>query len=163
MKKTRFLLLLLTLFLLLPMSVSAVSMGEQLSPFIATDMEGNTVDLSTIIGKKPIMLIFWASWCPSCKSEVPRINSAVKKFKHQGMEFIGINVAHNDSLERASAFMNSTGMDYPVIFDETKKLSRQYGVQSVPTIVLVDKKGKVVLKAHATPEISEQRFQQLNQ
>ena len=74
------------------------------------------------------------------------------------MEFIGINVAHNDSLERTRAFMNSTGMDYPVIFDETKKLSRQYGVQSVPTIVLVDKKGKVVLKAHAAPEISEQRF-----
>lgn len=79
------------------------------------------------------------------------------------MEFIGINVGHNDSERKARRFMDKTGMTYPVIFDNKGKISRQYGIQGVPTILVADKKGVIVFKNYGVPEISDDKFQQLNQ
>ncbi|NOQ47268.1 MAG: redoxin domain-containing protein, partial [Desulfobulbaceae bacterium] len=126
------------------------------------DMDGKTVDLKDSIGKKPIMLIFWASWCPNCKTEVPKINEQVGKYAVKGMEFIGINVGFNDSEARARSFMDKTGMSYPVVFDKTGKLSQQYRVQGVPTIIIADKKGTVAFKNFGVPELTDEKFKQLN-
>lgn len=136
----------------------AVNIGETLPSFAAQDMDGKAVDLKDSIGKKPIMLIFWASWCPYCKTEVPKVNEQVGKYAAKGMEFIGIN----DSETRARSFMDKTGMNYPVVFDKTGTLSQQYRVQGVPTIIIADKKGPVVFKYFGVPEVTDENFKQLN-
>jgi peroxiredoxin len=163
MNKTHHIILTLALLLLLPVTALALNQGSSLIPFSGQDMDGNAVDLSTVIGKKPIMLIFWASWCPNCKSEVPKVNGLVKKYQNRGMEFLGINVGHNDSEAKARRFMEATGMAYPVIFDRKGTIARQYGVQGVPTVLIADKKGMIVFKNYGVPEISEDIFQRLNQ
>ncbi len=163
MNRTHHILLTLALILLLPISALALNQGDSLFPFTAKDMDGKTIDLAAVIGKKPIMLIFWASWCPNCKTEVPKVNELVKKYRGQGMEFIGINVGHNDSEGKARRFMDKTGMTYPVIFDNKGKITRQYSIQGVPTILVADKKGVIVFKNYGVPEISDDKFQQLNQ
>jgi len=109
------------------------------------------------------MLIFWASWCPNCKSEVPKVNALVKKYKSKGMEFIGINVGYNDSEGKARRFMDKNGITYPVIFDKKGIIPRQYGVQGVPTVLVANKKGIVVFRNYEIPEISDEYFQQINQ
>ncbi len=163
MNKSHHILLTLALLLLLPISALALNQGDKLLPFAGQDMDGKTIDSTTIIGKKPVMLIFWASWCPNCKSEVPKVNELVKKYQSQGMEFIGINVGHNDSEGKARRFMDKTGITYPVIFDNKGTISQQYGVQGVPTILVANKKGIVVFKNYGTPEITDEYFQQINQ
>jgi len=162
MNRTHHILLTLALLLLLPVSALALNQGDKLIPFTAQDMDGKNVNLSTVIGKKPVMLIFWASWCPNCKSEVPRVNELVKKYRSQGMEFIGINVGFNDSEGKARRFMDKTGMAYPVIFDSKGEIARQYGVQGVPTILVADKNGVIIFKNYGVPEITDESFQQLN-
>jgi peroxiredoxin len=154
----------LVLLLLLPITLAAAPLGkgDTLQPFSARDMDGKTIDLSTVIGKKPVMLVFWASWCPNCKTEVPKVNALVKKLQPQGMEFIGINVGYNDSEGRARRFMEKTGMAYPVIFDKKGTIPRQYGVQGVPTILVADRKGRIVFKDYGVPNITEEIFKQLN-
>ncbi len=163
MKRTHHILLTLALVLLLPVSAMALNQGNKLLPFSAKDMDGKTIDLAAVIGTKPVMLIFWASWCPNCKTEVPKVNALVKKYQGKGMEFIGINVGHNDSEGKARRFMDKTGMTYPVIFDNKGKISRQYGIQGVPTILVADKKGVIVFKNYGVPEITDEKFQQLIQ
>lgn len=163
MNRTPHILLTVTLLLLLPVSVLALNQGEKIPLFAAKDMNGTMIELSAIIGKKPVMLIFWASWCPNCIREVPKINTLVKKYRGQGMEFIGINVGYNDSEKKARRFMDKTEMAYPVIFDNEGAISSQYSIQGVPTIVIADKKGIVVFKNYAVPEISDEYFQLLNQ
>ncbi|BCO10473.1 hypothetical protein GF1_28490 [Desulfolithobacter dissulfuricans] len=151
-------------FLLLPLTASgAIKVGDTVAPFTGTDMNGRQVDLGQVIGKQPIMLIFWASWCPNCKREVPRVNELQEKYGSRGMYFLGINVGFNDSPERARAFMESTGMNYPVLFDKQGTISRQYGVQGVPTIIVTDKSGRVVFKNFGVPEITDENFKQLSQ
>lgn len=163
MNRTHHILLTLTLLLLLPVSALALNQGDKLLPFTAKDMDGKTVDSATFIGKKPVMLIFWASWCPNCKSEVPKVNALVKKYSSQGMGFIGINVGYNDSEGRARRFMDKTGISYPVVFDKKGLIPRQYGVQGVPTVLVANKQGVVIYKDYGVPKFTEEDFKQLNQ
>ncbi len=164
MYRLRIILPALLLLFLLPTTLLAapIGRGDRLQPFTARDMDGKTIDLATAIGKKPIMLVFWASWCPNCKSEVPKVNELVKKFQARGMEFVAVNVGYNDSEGKARRFMDKTGMKYPVIFDKKGTIPRQYGVQGVPTVLVADRKGVVVFKNYGVPKITDEIFKQLN-
>lgn len=159
MKKNRLsCLLLLLVLLLLPGLSPAAEVGQPLIPFKGNLLNGQPFDLQPSIGSKPVMLIFWASWCPSCKTEVPKINQLVAKFGGQGMEFIAINVGFNDSVERAQDFVRKTGMTYPVYFDATSKVTEQYRLQGVPTILVADKHGVIRFRNYATPAITDANF-----
>ena len=163
MTATYRLLLALALLLVLPQSVFALDQGERLIPFAAKDMKGNTVDLSAVIGKQPVMLVFWASWCPNCRSEVPKVNTLKEKYEKQGMTFLAVNVGHNDSKARARKFMEKYGMKYPVIFDERSEISTKYRIRGVPTVLVANRKGIVVFKNFGVPEITEENFRLIRQ
>ena len=100
------------------------------------DLNGNPIDLSQSIGTKPVLLIFWASWCPSCRAEVPKINQLAEKYRGRGMDFVAVNVGYNDSVGRAQAFVRKTKMEYPAYFDGTGKVTAQYKLIGVPTIIV---------------------------
>lgn len=159
--KRRFLFLLLPLLFLLPGSLLAVQQGQALIPFKGTSLEGQPIDLHQLIGNKPVMLIFWASWCPSCKTEVPKINQLAEKFRSRGMEFIAVNVGYNDSVERAQDFARATDMRYPAYFDGSGRVSEQYQLIGVPTIIIADKHGTVRFRNYMAPDITEAKFAQL--
>ena len=159
--KRRFLLLLLPLLFLLPTTLPAVQQGQPLIPFKGISLDGQPIDLQQLIGNKPVMLIFWASWCPSCKTEVPKINQLAEKFRGRGMEFIAVNVGYNDSVERAQAFARANGMRYPAYFDGSGKVSEQYQLLGVPTIIIADKHGTIRFRNYMAPDISDANFAQL--
>jgi thiol-disulfide isomerase/thioredoxin len=154
-------LLLLLIFLFLPASLPAVQEGQPLIPFKGTDLAGKAIDLQQSIGSRPVLLVFWASWCPTCKTEVPKINKLAEKYSGQGMDFIAVNVGYNDSVERARAFMEKTGMRYPAYFDGSGKVTEQYQLLGVPTILIADKHGVVRFRNFMTPDITEANFNQL--
>ncbi len=157
-----FLLLTALLLTVAPSSGFTSEVGKRLPSFNSKTMDGRSIQMDNIIGKKPVLLVFWASWCPSCKSEVPRINELVEKYRAKGMEFIGINIGSNDSPKRAKAFMKKTGMTYPVVFDKSGKISSQYRIVGVPTIIVADSAGVVQFKNYGTPNITDKVFQILN-
>jgi thiol-disulfide isomerase/thioredoxin len=154
-------LVVLVWLILLPCSLVTAEESLRLIPFKGHDLNGQPIDLQQSIGSKSVMLIFWASWCPSCKTEVPKINQLAAKFRSRGMEFIAVNVGYNDSVERAQSFVKKTGMSYPVFFDSTGKVTEQYRLQGVPTIIIADKQGVIQFRNYAVPDISEAIFAQL--
>lgn len=157
--------LLLSLVLLLSPLLAAAEhpgqLGQPLIPFKGTTLDGKSYDLQASIGSKPVMLVFWASWCPTCRSEIPKINQLAAKFQNRGMEFIAVNVGYNDSIERAQSFVQKTGMSYPAYFDGSGNIAEQYGLQGVPTIIIADKHGIVRFRNYSAPDISEENFSQL--
>ncbi|HFQ90188.1 MAG TPA: TlpA family protein disulfide reductase [Desulfobulbus sp.] len=161
MSRKQLVILTLLLFLLLPSLALALGRGQKVSLFSGRDLNGKTIDMSRLIGKKPVMLVFWASWCPSCREEVPKINKLYKKYHKEGMAFIGINVGYNDSVARAQAFVRKTGMAFPVIFDERGKITRMFAVQGVPTVFVADRNGVIRYKNYGLPTMSDQDFQKL--
>ncbi len=152
--------LLVLCLILFPLSAMAAS-NAQIQPFIAKDLDGNTINLSQYIGKNPIMLVFWASWCPSCKAEVPKVNALVEKYSSQGMKFFSINIGANDSVRRATKYAKKIGMNYPIIFDEQQEITNQYRIMGVPTIIIADSKGTIQYWNHGVPNITDDVFRML--
>lgn len=154
-------LLLLVMLLSLSGALHAAQVGEPLIPFKGIDLNGQPYDLQQSIGNKPVMLIFWASWCPTCRTEVPKVNQLAEKFRSRGMEFVAVNVGFNDSVERANAFIEKTGMAYPAFFDGSGTVAEKYRLQGVPTVIIADKHGVIRFRNYTTPDISEANFAQL--
>jgi len=162
LNKLYYILLFLSLFFASPGSAWAVSVGDTLPAVSANDMDGNLIELEKIVGNKPLMLIFWASWCSRCRESMPWINELFDKYHEQGLQFIGINIGYNDSKSKARRFMEETGISYPVIFDEKGGIPIIYGVYGVPTILVADKNGIIIFHNNKVPEISDHDFQLLS-
>jgi thiol-disulfide isomerase/thioredoxin len=99
------------------------------------------VELSSLRGH-PVVLDFWATWCGPCQAEAPIVNTIAQRYKDKGLVVIGVNTSDEDGL--AERFVRKKGLSFPNVYDENNTIARQYGVSSLPTLVVVSKTGKVV-------------------
>ena len=109
--------------------------------FTVYDSNGNAVKLSDYFGK-PIVLNFWASWCPPCKMEMPDFNEMYKE-KGTEYQFLMVNLTDNsrETVETAKAFIESTGYEFPVFFDKDVDAAYKYNTYSIPVTYFIDKDG----------------------
>jgi peroxiredoxin len=107
-----------------------------------TAVDGRKVDLTKMKGKV-VLVDFWATTCGPCIAELPRIKIAYDKFHEQGFEIIGISC--DTELERLKRFIKNNGIPWPQYFDgkqqESNKFAQSFGVDGIPHMFLVDKKG----------------------
>ena len=121
--------------------------GEQQAPdFSMTDADGNSIKLSELIANgKPIVLNFWASWCPPCKAEMPDFE---KVYQELGAEvrFMMVNLTDGmqETKEKAETYISGEGYTFPVFFDTKKEGASAYGIRSIPTTFFIDKDGYIV-------------------
>lgn len=115
--------------------------------FTVYDSNGNAVKLSDYFGK-PIVLNFWASWCPPCKMEMPDFNEMYKE-KGTEYQFIMVNLTDNsrETVETAKAFIESTGYEFPVFFDKDVDAAYKYNTYSIPVTYFIDKDGNMAAYA----------------
>ncbi|WP_059049870.1 TlpA family protein disulfide reductase [Paenibacillus senegalimassiliensis] len=100
----------------------------------------NTSDLDG-----PILYSFWASWCQYCQKEIPYIDSLYSEYSDE-IAFISVNVTPDDSVEGARTFTEEHDLQMPAYFDLDGMASNSLGVLAVPTVVLVDREGRIVEK-----------------
>lgn len=126
--------------------------------FTVLDGEGKEVKLSDFFGK-PIVLNFWASWCPPCKAELPDFEDACKKYEGE-VVFLMVNMTDNqiETVEVAKDFIKTYGYDFPVYFDVNYQAATVYGVRSIPQTYFINAEGEAV--ASATGMISAAQLEQ---
>lgn len=115
--------------------------------FTVTDKDGNEVSLSSLLGK-PVVLNFWASWCPPCKSEMPDFNEVYEEMG-EDITFIMVDMTDGirETVKSASAFIEEEGFSFPVYYDTKGEASSTYGVYSLPTTYFIDAEGNIVTGA----------------
>ncbi len=120
------------------------------------DREGKEVQLSDYYGK-PIVLNFWASWCPPCKDEMPHFNTVYKE-KGEEITFLMLNVTDGMSETRSTAevYLDTQDFEFPVFFDEAGEGSYIYQIYSLPTTLFIDKDGNII--AGAQGAITEEQL-----
>jgi thiol-disulfide isomerase/thioredoxin len=101
-----------------------------------TDIKGQALKMYEY-EKEPLVVHFWATWCPTCKFEASNIEKISEKYQV-------ISVAVNSgSNEEISNYMKENGLDYTVINDKSGALAKQFGIEAYPTTLIYDRKGKL--------------------
>jgi thiol-disulfide isomerase/thioredoxin len=104
-----------------------------------------TLDLSNLRGRA-VVLDFWATWCGPCQAEAPIVNTIAQRYKDRGLAVVGVNTSDDDGL--AAAFIRKRGLGFPVVYDEGNAIAKQYGVNNLPTLIVISKTGKIVAIRH---------------
>jgi len=120
---------------------SNIGLGKPVKDFVAQSMDGEKVSLSQL-KDKVVLLDFWATWCPPCVRELPRLKKLYDEYKSQGFEIIGISM--DFSLDNLNKVLKENKVDWPMIYSGKGKrdeICLLYNVNSAPSFWLVDKKG----------------------
>ena len=142
------LLIILTLVLLIsgcggePES-SVAQVGELAPGFQLQDLDGQSVVLGNF-RDKPLLLNFWATWCPPCRSEMPYIQQVYDEWPDKGLVVLAINVG--ESSAKVKEFMQSYGLSFPVLLDTTEEVARIYNIGGIPTTFFIDGDGIIQAK-----------------
>ncbi|HLD50450.1 MAG TPA: TlpA disulfide reductase family protein [bacterium] len=115
------------------------------------------VIFSGVNKESPVLLVFWASWCPSCVEEIPVLNEIQKKFSPRGLKILAVNV--EESRQTIRDFQKTHPMNYPVLLDEKGKITEKFGLAGVPAAVLAQKGGDVLYFGFSLPADMEKLFQ----
>jgi len=161
---------LLILALLLPGAALAEAPAKDSNPtkgdalgFAVTTLDEEPVELSSLdlYGRKPVVLVFWATWCGPCLKEIPAIRTLAKEFGDK-VQFIGVSVdtaktpEELDRLVRGA--MTKHGIDYTVAIDTDRSLSKRFKITAIPMIYGVDLKGNGHTKVGLTSEENLRSF-----
>ena len=106
-------------------------------------LEGKEADLEQYVGKTPMVIEFWATWCPNCKELEPTLLEAAKKYGKQ-VRFVGVAVSVNESPERVKAFVEKHGLPGDQYFDAKGNATGAYDAPATSYVVVVNRAGKVV-------------------
>jgi len=114
--------------------------GFSAPDFTLDQLGGGEVTLSDLRGNV-VVINLWASWCPPCRAEMPAIQSAYEKYRDRGLVVLAVNTTYQDDEAEAQAFVEGYGLDFPVLFDRTGEVSRQYQLRGLPSTFFVDRGG----------------------
>lgn len=106
-------------------------------------LDGKEADLSQYIGKTPMLIEFWATWCPNCKELEPTMHEVAKKYGAQ-VKFVGVAVSVNETPERVKAYVAKYNIPGDHYFDTKGQATGAYDVPATSYVVVINKAGKVV-------------------
>ncbi len=129
--------------------LNSLELLGQLAPeFELSEWVGESQGTVAELRGKPVMLVFWATWCPHCRREMPNVEKTWQKYKDQGLVVIGITRnSRGQTTDSVKEFMNENGFTVPVAIDPGTT-SRAYSVSGIPAAALIDREGKVVFRNH---------------
>lgn len=127
--------------------------------FTLTSTVGEEIALADYLGQ-PVVLNFWATWCPPCRAEMPHFQAASVKYNGQAM-ILGVDQGEPASI--VSDFGSALNISYPLLVDQDNSVNRSYGVSALPTTVLIDSKGVVaeVITGIVNQAVLEDRIERL--
>ena len=123
--------------------------------FELSDMDGEKRKLSDYKGK-PVIINFWATWCPPCRAELPAMNRAWEKIKKENIEMLAVNVGEDE--DTIFAFTGEYPIDFTVLLDETGEEIKKWPIRGLPTTFVLDKEGRIVYRAIGGREWDDEKL-----
>lgn len=110
-------------------------------------LTGEQFSLIPFLGKKTVVLVFWATWCPICRTEVPRLN---RLNSNPSVKVIAIN--GGESIKKIQAFIASYKVGYEVVHDPGGTAAKSFGVPGIPCSIIIGRSGLIVYRGSGLPE-----------
>ncbi len=127
--------------------IGSASAAEGIAPdFSLRDLDGKLVKYADFKTKKPVLIDFWATWCKPCVKSLPHLQDIYERYGEKGLVVLAINEDGPRSLSKVEPFAVSLGLTMPVLIDENQDVLRGFRSSGLPTTVLIDKMGSIVLQ-----------------
>jgi thiol-disulfide isomerase/thioredoxin len=110
--------------------------------FQAYDIEGTLRRSSEWIGKQPVIINIWGTWCPPCRKEIPDMVRFYNEYSKKGVEILGIAV--RDTPQKVRNYANQQDMDWVMLLGDRNTVSTMGNVTAVPTTIVLDEEGREV-------------------
>lgn len=120
---------------------TAPEIGALAPDFVLEDTSGNKITLSDFRGKKPVLLVFWATWCKFCDEELPYLNSFFETNKDQLEVFA---IVSGEAHWAVKEYIENKGVKFPILLDDKRSVWKKYLARGTPAHFLVDLEGRVV-------------------
>ena len=134
---TTILVLILTSVLLVAgCSSQAPQVGKLAPDFQLPNLEGQSISLSDFRGK-PVLVNFWATWCPSCRYEMPFIQEVFEEWSANGLVVLAIDKGESPSTVKD--FIQSGNFSFPVLLDINQDVALEYNIRGIPATFFIDK------------------------
>ncbi len=124
--------------------LTSLSNKQPAPDFKLIDMDEKIHRLSDYKGQ-PVIVNFWATWCPPCREELPSMNLGWKKIKNQGIIMLAINVGEDE--DTIFTFTGDYPIDFTVLLDQTGEVTDQWPMKGLPTTFIIDTQGRIVYRA----------------
>ena len=122
---------------------SGIPVGSRAPVVSVEGLDGAPNDLGKWVGRTPVLLEFWATWCENCRELEPRLLEAQKKYEGK-VQFVGIAVPMNQSVERVKRYGEVHRFRHPILYDRKGAAIDAYEVPATSYIVVIDRHGTVV-------------------
>lgn len=141
-------------------SAKSALVGHRAPAAKAKLVDGGELNLADLLGKKPVYLKFWATWCVPCREQMPHFEATHKKYGDR-IAVIAVDLGLNDSLEAVKKFRTTYPMTMPIAFDDDGHLAEAFHVSVTPQHILIDRTGVVRYLGHATNDALDQAIEAL--
>ncbi len=118
--------------------VEGTQVGNLAPNFQLQNLDGQTVSLSDLRGE-PVLINFWATWCPPCRSEMPYIQEIYNEWSDKKLVVLAINIGESSST--VENFMQSYNLSFTVLLDTKQDVAQRYNITGIPTTFFIDKDG----------------------
>ena len=140
MRLTLSLALLTILFCAASPADAAVNPGAPAPAFTLAARDGGKLSLADLNGQV-VMINFWATWCGPCRQEMPLLAQLHDKYEPLGFTMLGVNVEPDSAA--AVAWLKGVPVNFPILFDTDSAVAGRFGVEGMPSSVLIDRNGQV--------------------
>ncbi len=124
--------------------VSAQGLKGKAPDFTLPDLNGKNIRLADVLGKGPVFISFWATWCGPCKKEIPELINVYNKYQSKGLTVLGISTDKSGQ-GTVKSFVEARKVPYTILLDSDGEVfSRKYKGMGIPYGFLLDKDGTIV-------------------
>jgi len=120
----------------------AIAWADAMPDFRLPDMNGKTVTLSSLLGKGPILLDFWADYCKPCKEAMPLLDSLAVRYDSLTVVLVSIDKAKDQ--QRAKNYLKQKNFHFVTLFDPDQSLAKKLNVGIPPHTFILDAAGEIV-------------------
>jgi thiol-disulfide isomerase/thioredoxin len=121
-------------------------MGSPAPPLVLKTIDGETIDLGSLYGKKAVYLKFWATWCVPCRQQMPHFQHTYET-AGADMAVIAIDVGFNDSIDAVKTYRKRLGITMPIVFDDGS-LGAAFHLRVTPTHIVIGRDGRIQYIGH---------------
>jgi peroxiredoxin len=128
---------------------TGVDVGQKASPFKLLAIDGKEIALESFAKDKVTLLVFGATWCPSCRHEIPILKEYHNELKDDGLKILSIDI--QESKKKVNSFVKKNRINYPVALDSNAEAARLYNVVGIPLNIILDNNGVIQYKDTRPP------------